>query len=252
MKASTWVQLPTLSHVTMLDTGFDHSLALKDDGTVWAWGINERGNPKSMYQTIPLQVPGLYNVTTLAAGSSHSIALKDDGSVWSWGDDYNGELGNGSNKKNASSPLQILELFDITNLSTESSSSHNLVIKGDKTLWAWGLNQSGQLGDGTTTDKLSPVLLNDLSHFSQIATGSDHSVALKEDGSVWAWGFNSSGQLGDGTRINKSGPVEVNGLTHITRVVAGTAYSLALKDDGTVWEWGKNLFRKYDNINHYP
>ena len=118
--------------------------------------------------------------------------------------------------------------------------SHSLVLKDDMTVWAWGDNYSGQLGDGTTVDSSLPVKVSILTGVISIAAGYFHSLALKADGSVWAWGENYRGQLGDGTTTNSSIPVQVYGLSDIIGVAAGEYHSLALKADGSVWAWGEN------------
>ena len=114
-------------------------------------------------------------------------------------------------------------------------------VRSDGTeIWAWGRNDSGQLGDGTLTRRLSPGQVRGLSEVVAIAAGSYHSLAVKTDGTVWAWGWNQYGQLGDGTFATRLAPVQVNGLSGVVGVAAGRYHSLALKSDGTVWAWGWN------------
>jgi PKD repeat protein len=108
--------------------------------------------------------------------------------------------------------------------------------------WAWGYNSSGQLGDGTTTERLSPVSISSLSSVRAFEAGESFSLALKTDGTVAAWGYNFFGQLGDGTYNNSSLPVSVSSLTSVTAIAAGRNFALALKSDGTVWAWGHNSF----------
>ena len=116
--------------------------------------------------------------------------------------------------------------------------SHSLALKSDGTVWAWGYNGCGQLGDGSTTNRLTPVQVSGLTGVVAIAGGGSHSLALKSDGTVWAWGCNDYGQLGDGTTTNRLTPVQVSGLTGVVAIAGGGAHSLALKSDGTVWAWG--------------
>ncbi|MCX6381662.1 MAG: Ig-like domain repeat protein [Armatimonadetes bacterium] len=120
--------------------------------------------------------------------------------------------------------------------------SHTLALKSDGTVWAWGWNAYGQLGDGTATDSFTPVQVSALTGVTQIAGGYLHSLALKSDGTVWVWGFNNSGQLGDGTTVDSAVPVQVSGLTGVTQVSAGSFHSLAVKTDGTVFAWGNNNY----------
>ena len=121
-----------------------------------------------------------------------------------------------------------------------AGANHTLALKADGTVWAWGQNASRQLGDGTTTQRNSPVQVSSLADAVAIAGGGSHSLALKRDGTVWAWGWNGYGQLGDGTNTNRATPVKVQILDHVIAIAAGDAHSLALKDDGTVWAWGYN------------
>ncbi|RYZ43249.1 MAG: kelch-like protein [Myxococcaceae bacterium] len=117
---------------------------------------------------------------------------------------------------------------------------HDLAAKQDGTVWAWGYNHSGQLGDGTGTRRLTPVPVQGLTGVLALAAGYQHSLALKPDGTVWAWGYNAQGQLGDGTLTDRPRPVQVQALMGVAALVAGESHSLALKQDGTVWTWGYN------------
>lgn len=119
---------------------------------------------------------------------------------------------------------------------------YTVVLKSDGTVWAWGDNSFGQLGDGTTTDRHTPVQASGLSDVAAIAAGTYHTVALKKDGTVWAWGYNKYGQLGDGTEADRSVPVQIPYLRDVTVIAAGLLHTVVLKDDGTVWAWGENEF----------
>jgi len=110
----------------------------------------------------------------------------------------------------------------------------------DGTVWAWGSNSNGQLGDGTTNNIMEPAEVADLSGVTSVAAGEYHSLALKKDGTVWAWGSNSNGQVGDGTAIDRLKPVQVKKLDHVIAIEAGGSHSVAIKENGTVWVWGKN------------
>lgn len=137
--------------------------------------------------------------------------------------------------------------FSVNNLvftSIASGAFHSLALSNDGTVWAWGEGERGQLGNGTSTSSLTPVLVPNLTGITTIAAASLHSLAIRNDGTVWAWGRNAEGQLGDGTTTNRPSPVQVSGLTNIIRVAAGAGHSLALRSDGTVWAWGLNDFRQ--------
>jgi hypothetical protein len=124
---------------------------------------------------------------------------------------------------------------------------HSLALKDDGTVWAWGYNGYGQLGNGTNTDSNVPVQVSGLTGITAIAWGGSHSLALKNDGTVWAWGYNGYGQLGNGTNTDSNLPVQVSSLTGITVIAGGSRHSLALKNDGTVWAWGYNGYGQLGN-----
>ncbi|HZD60824.1 MAG TPA: RCC1 repeat-containing protein, partial [Anaerolineae bacterium] len=167
----------------MIAAGARHSLALKSDGTVLAWGRNDYGqlgNETTTSSSTPVQVSGLTNVTTVTAGWWHSLALELDGTVWAWGDNRYGQLGN-ETTTSSSKPVQVSNLSGVVAISS-CLGAHSLALKSDGTVWAWGGNWYGQLGDGTTTMyKTTPVQVSGLSGVVAIAAGGEHSLALKQD-----------------------------------------------------------------------
>ncbi|REE96682.1 S8 family serine peptidase [Thermomonospora umbrina] len=177
----------------------------------------------------------------VTAGSNHTIAVRPDGSVRAWGANAHGQLGNGSTA-DSTSPVPVSALTGVRRApgTVAGGDTHSLAVRGDGTVWAWGGNDRGQLGDGTTTDRSTPVQVSGLTGVRAVAAGFDFSLALKQDGTVWAWGANGSGQLGDGTTTNRSTPVQVGGLSGATSVSAGLSFSLAVKSDGTARAWGDN------------
>ncbi|AKJ01174.1 alpha-tubulin suppressor-like RCC1 family protein [Archangium gephyra] len=118
--------------------------------------------------------------------------------------------------------------------------SYSVMLKQDGMLWAWGYNAVGQLGDGTTIQRTTPVQVPGLSNIIDLAAGNAHTLALKQDGTAWVWGNNSGGQLGDGTTTLRPSPAQVPGLSNIIDLAAGNGHTLALKQDGSVWAWGSN------------
>jgi alpha-tubulin suppressor-like RCC1 family protein/subtilisin family serine protease len=245
----TPVLVQNLSDVTALAGGFLHSVALKGDGTVWAWGANfkgQLGDGSVLMRTTPVRVGALTEARAVSAGRFFSLVLKTDGTVWGMGDNESGQLGTGTgNGVPNTAPVQAVNLTGVTAIS--AGDAHALAVRSDGTVWAWGSNLEGQLGDGTTTGRATPAQVSGLSGIIAVAAGERHSLALKNDGTVWAWGLNSEGQLGDGTQTRRLSPVQVvnsgggalNGVKHIA---AGARHSMALKDDSSVWTWGYNGF----------
>ena len=133
------------------------------------------------------------------------------------------------------------------NIGLSAGDRFTIALKSDGTVWAWGDNSYGQLGDGTNTNRNEPEQVPGLNNVIAISAGSSHSTALKNDGTVWAWGKNNSGQLGDGTWINKNEPVQVINLTDVKEISSGCCHSMTLKNDGTVWAWGDNYYGQLGN-----
>jgi alpha-tubulin suppressor-like RCC1 family protein len=234
-----------------------NSLILKPDGTVWGWGDNHYGqlgngffwtfgNPNPPYSSSWVQAQNLSNVVAIS-GTSHSLALHSDGKVWAWGMNNYGQVGNGNESYSQSIPVQINHLTDV--IAIAAGYYHSLAIQKNGTVWGWGHNNKGQLGDGTTTNQNIPVLAKNLTNVVSISAGVDHSMALRSDGTVWTWGYNNSGQLGYTNTEFQIIPRKVNNLNQVIAITAGFAHCLALKSDGTVWAWGRNTDYQLGNDN---
>jgi alpha-tubulin suppressor-like RCC1 family protein len=195
---------------------------------------------------MPSPVANLGSVVSFAGGALFSLAARPDGSVWTWGSNNLGQLGNGSSGPlPAPTPARVSGLFPATSVS--AGGKHALARRSDGTVWAWGRNNFGQIGDGTNTNRNVPVDVSGLGGVAAIAGGAEHSLALKTDQTVWAWGDNSDGQLGNGTYAGSNVPVQVTGLTGVAAIACGYHHSLAQKADGTVYAWGWNGFRQLGN-----
>jgi alpha-tubulin suppressor-like RCC1 family protein len=201
---------------------------------------------------VPVQVQNLTGVIAIAGGDLHTLALKNDGTVWAWGENMFGQVGDGTNTERHT-PVQVWSLSGVTAIASTSDGSHNLALKSDGTLWAWGANFFGQLGDGSTVHRNAPVQVQNLSGVTCMAAGGAHSLALMRDGTVRAWGQNIGGGLGDGTTIDRLTPVQVQNLNGVQALAAGLDFSLALKSNATVWAWGANQYGQLGdgtNNNH--
>lgn len=191
-----------------ISAGYQYTLALKTDGTLWGWGDNSHGQLGDGTQSnraVPTKIGLLTNWSAIATGWYHTLTIKTDGSLWSWGFNEYGQLG-----YTTSSYLGTMfqtQLGTATNWSKISGGyGHSLALKTDGTLWAWGFNVFGQLGDGTNTNKNIPIQVGTANDWVAISAGMYHSIALKADGTLWSWGLNDKGQLGDGTNVNKNTP----------------------------------------------
>lgn len=245
-----------LTGVIDIACGGNHSLALKSDGMVVAWGYNNSGQIGGTRgnSTTPVPVTDAYSlpftgVRAIEAGAAFSMALKDDGTVWAWGNNSYGQLGIG-NTTNKSYPVQVLASDGVNKLTgiiaIACGDNHALAIKGDGTVYAWGLNTSGQLGNYSTANSSLPVL-SDITGVSAVAAGVRHSMALKTDGTVWAWGDNTYGQLGSHTLPNST-PQQISACGSSARKIScGNYNGLAIDNSGKLRTWGRNNYGQLGN-----
>ncbi|MCX7569464.1 hypothetical protein OS242_05780 [Tumebacillus sp. DT12] len=207
---STPQLIPNLTNVSDVKMGFGHSLILKTDGTVWAMGRNDQGqlgNGTTKGSTVAVQVPGLTGVKAIAAGSLHNLALKTDGTVWAWGYNKNGQLGNGLAGTNELTPKKITTLTGVKEIA--AGYGHSLALKTDGTVWGFGYNYNGQLGDGTRFNSAVPVQVQGITNASKLISGGINGYVELSDGSYRVWGGNSYGAYGDGTNNYSTTPVKM-------------------------------------------
>ncbi|MGW5424142.1 hypothetical protein [Streptomyces sp. NPDC003943] len=256
-----------LDNVIEAAAGEWHNIALRTDGTVWAWGDNsygQLGDGTTDVRSAPVRVGSLTDVTAVAAGANHNLALRSDGTVWAWGGNGSGQLGNGTTT-DSSVPVQVCAentgtgctsfLTGVTAIS--AGGAHSLALGAGGGLRAWGYNGDGRLGDGTTQQRLVPVPTLLTSGVKSMSAGGSHSLAVVSDGTVRAWGGNYTGQLGDGTTTNRPAPVRVcdvgttapctTYLSGVASVAAGPEHSLAVLSNGGVRSWGDNFSGQLGN-----
>ena len=228
-----------------------HTAAIKTDGTLWLWGFNnigQLGNNNVTRQSSPVQtVSGGTNWKLVFNGGYHSAAIKTDGTLWLWGNGADGQLGDNTAVRK-SSPVQTVS--GGTNWkSVACGRDHTAAIKTDGTLWNWGLNSNGQLGDNSVTHRSSPIqTVAGGTNWKLVSSGYYHTAAIKTDGTLWLWGHNNNGQLGDNTITHRSSPIQtVSGGTNWKSVAGGAGYTAAIKTDGTLWTWGSNNGQLGDN-----
>lgn len=255
-----------LTDVISVSAGIvSHSLALKKDGTVWAWGQGDvagLGDGTINNSPTPVQVIGpggvgvLNQILMVGAGGNTSFALKTDGTAWAWGSNGSGQLGDGTNVDRLF-PIQVVGpggvgfFSNITQMAT--GSSFTVVLKSDGTVWAWGDDNDGQLGNGTpNADSTTPVQVKGsggvgfLTNVKMIGTSTHSGYAVKTDGTTWAWGNNLGGVLGDGTSIQRNTPVQVLGpggigfLEDIQTIIGTGTHTLAVDQQNRLWAWGLN------------
>ncbi|WP_164009376.1 MopE-related protein [Pyxidicoccus trucidator] len=227
--------------------GAYHSLFLRKDGEVWAWGQNTAGqlgtgNTSTTPLPQPSRVNGLPPIKALAAGVAHSLALDVDGNVWVWGQNASGQVGLGIAGGTVLVPTKVT-LPGIQAIAANGSFS--LALGTDGRLWAWGQNTSGQIGTGATSPSVAtPVVVAGLPTIRSMAAGLNHALALDADGKVWGWGQNTAGQVGTGaTSTNVLVPTQAAGLPRATAIAAGGSHSLVIDEQfGNVWAWGQNTF----------
>jgi len=234
--------------------GSTHSLAIKTDGTLWAWGSNEDGSlglddARIRVRYFPTQVGIDTDWQSIVAGSGYTLAIKTDGTLWAWGRNRHGQLGLGDTE-DRHSPIQVGTDNDWA--SVTAGSFHSLAIKTDGTLWSWGSNTlgeriQGQLGLGEVEGRHSPTQVGTDNDWASVTAGSTHSLAIKTDSTLWAWGSNSwgsriHGQLGLSDKEYLYFPIQVGTDNNWQLVVAGDLYTLAIKTDSTLWAWGSNSY----------
>jgi len=224
-----------------ISAGVAYTVAIKTDGTLWAWGSNaygQLGTGTHIGTINPVQIGTSTNWASVCAAVFHTVAIKTDGTLWAWGQDDYGQLGNGTITPWINNPIQVGSATNWASVS--AGSGYTVAIKTNGTLWVWGRNLEGQLGDGTNVNRWSPKQIGVATNWASISAANFHTLAIKTDGSLWAWGGNNSGQLGDGTTVDKNTPSKIGSTTDWAKVITGYQHTMAIKTDGSLWAWGAN------------
>jgi alpha-tubulin suppressor-like RCC1 family protein len=246
-----------------MSAGDFHTLALRSDGSLWGWGLNQNGQigDKTVFDKLaPIQVGTDKKWTVVSAGKAHSVGVKSDGTLWAWGRNFDGQLGDvtGVDK---TSPTQVFmapaaagsttaptaTAADKIWMAAGAGSNFTVGLKSDNTVYTWGGNERGQLGNGTSaapalaTNVPTQVVISTVGlKVLSVSAGNLHVLAISPDGVLYAWGANEKGQLGIGKVGDAKVPVQVNNQTDWKMVSAGGFHSLAVKVGGTLWSWGSN------------
>jgi alpha-tubulin suppressor-like RCC1 family protein len=236
-----------------VSSGYQHTAAIKTDGTLWTWGRGNEGqlgNAAITNRSTPVTTfSGGTNWKQVSAGGSHTLAIKTDGTLWSWGIGTYGRLGN-ANTTNRSTPVTTFSGGNNWK-QVECASSHTAAIKTDGTLWTWGSTGDGQLGigfNGFGIFRSTPVTtFSGGTNWKQVSGGIFYTAAIKTDGTLWIWGDSGSGRLGNAVTNGSDFSTPVTtfaGGTNWKQVSAGGSHTAAIKTDGTLWVWGQGTYGK--------
>jgi alpha-tubulin suppressor-like RCC1 family protein len=262
---------------TPAGSGHGYTLAIKEDGTLWAWGDNRYGQlglGTTHEHNDPQQVGSDNDWVSVSAGDSHAVAIRSDGTLWAWGRNNHGQLGDGTTT-DRHAPVQIDagEGYHWVSASAggdddeqdsgtagesyfhrQHLAGHTVAIRSDGTLWTWGYNADGQLGDGTATEHHTPQHIGDASDWATVSAGNSHTIAIRDNGTertLWGWGWNHHRQVGNGSVDDViDTPTQITLNTDWDIASAGKWHTVAIRDNGTertLWAWGRNYYGELGN-----
>ena len=225
--------------------GSYHGIGLKANGTLWFWGNNSNGQFgdgfTSFNNVYPLQIGIADSWQDIFVGANSSYGIKTNGTLWAWGNNVNAELGDGT-LVDKLTPIQIGLDSNWLTISPSAQGNHVLGLKTNGTIWSWGRNVAGQLGNGIAgvDYNLVPTQIGIGTNWNTISAGVYASYAIKTDGTLWAWGSNNFGELGVGNFNPVTIPTKIGTDTNWQSVIAGSGHTIAKKTNGTFWIWGTN------------
>jgi alpha-tubulin suppressor-like RCC1 family protein len=239
--------VPAIGAWSSVAHGTSFSLGVKTDGSLWTWGNNssgQLGDGTTTNRSAPARIGTGNDWASAAGGSNHSLAIKTDGTLWSWGSNSTGQLGDPAIATTGrTAPGQVGLASDWARIAC--GTTYNLAIKTDGTLWCWGLNNVGQLGDGTTTNRNTPTQVPGLSQVAQVGMSGiqikgeyGHTCARTQDGAVYCWGGNTGGELGSTPGDFVRSPQRVPGVDAVSTLGVGALHTCAARSAG-VFCWGR-------------
>jgi len=225
-----------------LSIGYSHSVVIKEDGRLYSWGSNDKGELGTLGVFTKKEPTQEYSQSSewksVSAGKKFTLALKNDGSLWGWGENSYGQIGN---KMFSERRQPVQEDTNSTWKQVSAGAEYSSALKeDDNSLWSWGNNSFGQLGDGNNSSSKVAVQESSKKSWRDVATGAEHTLAIDDAGKLFTWGNNHYGQLGDNSVEHKNTPIAINPSERWNSISAGDDFSLAVKEDGTLWAWGHN------------
>lgn len=235
------VQVGTDTTWLRVSAGYYFTVGLRTDGTLWAWGYNTdgqmgNGSASSTSQLQPVQIGTATDWAALACGWSHVLAIRQNGTLWAWGNNAYGQVGDGTTTTPRASPLQVGTSTQWRSIA--AGQSHSIATQQDGTLWGWGYNGAGELGDGTYTSHSSPTQIGTDSTWASVSSGSNHGYGIKQDGTLWIWGYNNYGQLGTGDTYSAGSVMQVGTATGWGESFPAGSHTLVTTRDGSLWSCG--------------
>ena len=200
-KAANWMYI---------DATRDHNLAVNSKGELYVWGFNSHGqlgDGTRTHRSTPIKIAAVSNLKGVSAGNWHSTAIDGNGELYTWGSNYYGQLGDGTTVRRRTAPMNTKSTMRWESIS--AGSNHSLAVRNNGELYAWGQNSSGQLGDGSTTNRNTPTRIGTAADWKSVSAGTMISMAINTKGELYAWGNNTIGQLGDGSTTRRLSPVKI-------------------------------------------